>query len=140
MAFSLSLIKQRTARHQAAKHSYINISSRFHPVAERRSILRAAGHEPAEQHTNNRVEFSKRLRTHVFNKEEAAQQRSQTFRGECTKLPVSTLQLPSILRSGSREPQQANNRVEFCEEFFTHVFVTEEAPKQHTVSNSVENS
>ncbi len=121
MAFSLALIKQRTARHQAAHHSNIR---RFHSVAERRSILRTAGHEPAEQHANNRVEFSKERRTHVFVTEEAAQQRSHTFRGVCTKLPVSTLQMPSILRSGSREPQ-VNNRVEFCQEFSTHVFVTE---------------
>ncbi len=131
MAFPLALIKQRTgtARHQAAHRS--NIRTRFYPVAERRSILRTAGHEPAEQHANNRVEFSKERRTHVFVTEEAAQQRSHTFRGVCTKLPVSTLQMPSILRSGSREPQ-VNNRVEFCQEFSTHVFVTEEAPKQRS--------
>jgi hypothetical protein len=129
MAFSLALIKQRTARHQAAHRS--NIRTRFYPVAERRSILRTAGHEPAEQHANNRVEFSKERRTHVFVTEEAAQQRSHTFRGVCTKLPVSTLQMPPILRSGSREPQ-ANNRVEFCKEFSTHVFVTEKAAQQRS--------
>jgi hypothetical protein len=129
MAFSLSIIKQRTARQQAAKHS--NSRTRFRPVEERCSILRTAGHEPAEQHANNRVEFRREFFTHVFDTEEAAQQRRHTFRGVCTKLPVSTLQMPSILRSGSREPQ-ANNRVEFYKEFSTHVFVTEEAPKQRS--------
>jgi len=130
MAFSLMLIKQRTAaRQQAAKHS--NIRTRFNPVAERRSILKTVSHEPAEKHANNRVEFCKEFFTHVFDTGEAARQRSHTFRGVCTKLPVCKLRMPTILRSGSRQPQ-TNNRVEFCEEFFTHVFVTEEAPKQRS--------
>ena len=94
MAFSHIPIKQHTAQQRAAQHS--NIRARFHPVA-RRSILRTVGHEPAEQHPNNRVEFSKQLRTHVFDKEEVARQRSHTFRGECAKLPICKLQMPSIL-------------------------------------------
>ena len=94
MAFSHILIKQHTAQQRAAQHS--NIRAHFHPVA-RRSILRTVGHEPAEQHPNNRVEFNKQLRTHVFDKEEVARQRSHTFRGECTKLPICKLQMPSIL-------------------------------------------
>jgi predicted nucleic acid binding AN1-type Zn finger protein len=108
-----------------------NIRASSHPVALR-SILRSVSHERAEQHANNRVEFSKQLRTHVFVKEEAAKQRNNTFGGVCTKLPISKLRTPSILRSVSHEraEQHANNRVEFSKQLRTHVFVKEEAAKQ----------
>jgi hypothetical protein len=130
MAFSLMLIKQRTAaRQQAAKHS--NIRTRFNPVAERRSILKTVSHEPAEKHANNRVEFCKEFFTHVFDTGEAARQRSHTFRGVCTKLPVCKLRMPTILRSGSRQPQ-TNNRVEFRKEFLKHVFVKRLPAKQRS--------
>jgi hypothetical protein len=128
MAFSLMFIKHRTAQQQAGWRS--NIRARSHPVALR-SILRSVSHEQAEQHTNNRVEFSKQLCTHVFIKEEAAQQRIHSFGGVCTKLPVSKLHMPSILRSGSREPQ-TNNRVEFRKEFVTHVFIKRLPAKQRS--------
>jgi hypothetical protein len=94
------------------------------PVSKLRppSILRSVGHEQAEQHANNRVEFSKQLHTHVFVKEEAAKQRNYTFGGVCTKVPVSKLRPPSILRTGSRETRANNRVVEFRKEYLRHVF------------------
>ena len=113
-------VKLRKAQQQQARlHS--NICARFHPVALQ-SILRSVGHEQAEQHANNRVEFSKQLHTHVFVKEEAAKQRNYTFGGVCTKVPVSKLRPPSILRTGSGETRANNRVVEFRKEYFRHVF------------------
>jgi hypothetical protein len=58
----------------------------------------------------------------VFVKEEAAKQRNYTFGGVCTKVPVSKLRKPSILRTGSRETRANNRVVEFRKEYLRHVF------------------